>query len=75
MIEASDRWGDEAIPTHAKLLVLANVLDVSPHWLRLGTGTRKASKSSGLVHEDAAVQSGIVVVAEQQAAFVPVVEL
>lgn len=66
---------NEAIPTQAKLLALANMLGVSPHWLRFGTGARKASKASGLVHEDAAVQSGVVVVAEQQAALAPVVEL
>lgn len=74
MIEASDRWGIEAIPTQAKLLAHANMLGVSPHWIRFGTGARKASKASDLVHEDAAVQSGVVVVAEQQAALVPVVE-
>lgn len=51
------------------------MLGVSPQWLRFGMGARKAPKASGMAHDDAAVQTGAVVVAEQQAAIVPVVEL
>lgn len=65
----------EAIPTQARLLALADMLCVSPHWLRFGMGARKASKASGMAHDDAAIPTGVVVVAEQQAAIVPVVEL
>src|SRR5471032_3559645 len=57
----------EAIPTQARLLALADMLCVSPHWLRFGMGARKASKASGMSHDDAAIPAGGVAVSQQQA--------
>jgi transcriptional regulator with XRE-family HTH domain len=65
----------DAIPTQAKLLALANWLNVSPQWLRFGMGERKALKLSGKAAEEATFQSGVIVVGQQQAELVPVVEL
>lgn len=65
----------DAIPTQAKLLALADWLGVSPQWLRFGMGARKPSKSSEITSDETAVQSEIIVVGQQQALLVPVVEL
>ncbi|MYM96490.1 hypothetical protein [Duganella vulcania] len=65
----------EAIPTQAKLLALADMLGVSPQWLRFGMGARKVSKPSGMAHDDASIPPGGVVVSQQQAALAPVVDL
>jgi transcriptional regulator with XRE-family HTH domain len=61
----------DAIPTQAKLMNLAEWLEVSAEWLRFGTGKRKAAKAS----EKAESEVGVVVVGKHQAAVVPVVEL
>lgn len=62
----------DAIPTQAKLMSLAEWLDVSAEWLRFGTGKRKGAKA---VEKAAENEVGVVVVGKQQAAIVPVVEL
>lgn len=65
----------DAIPTQAKLLALADWLGVSPQWLRFGMGARKTSRSSGNTSDEMTSQAGVIVVGQQQAALVPVVEL
>jgi transcriptional regulator with XRE-family HTH domain len=66
----------DAIPTQAKLLALADWLGVSPQWLRFGKGARKTSKAaSENTSDDVAVQTGVIVISQQHAALVPVVEL
>lgn len=65
----------DAIPTQARLLALADWLDVSPEWLRFGMGVRKPPKSNETTPDEIAVQSEIIVVGQQQAVLVPVVEL
>lgn len=62
----------DAIPTQAKLISLADWLEVSAEWLRFGTGKRRAAKSSGKPAES---EVGVVVVGKNQAAIVPIVEL
>ena len=62
----------DAIPTQAKLMSLAEWLEVSAEWLRFGTGKRRAAKVSGKPAES---EVGVVVVGRNQAAIVPVVEL
>ncbi|OEZ99474.1 hypothetical protein JAB9_21180 [Janthinobacterium sp. HH107] len=62
----------DAIPTQAKLMSLAEWLEVSAEWLRFGTGKRRAAKASG---QSAESEVGVVVVGKNQAAIVPVVEL
>lgn len=62
----------DAIPTQAKLMSLAEWLEVSAEWLRFGTGKRKAVKAG---EKSAESEVGVVVVGKQQAAIVPVVEL
>lgn len=65
----------DAIPTQAQLVGLADWLGVSPQWLRFGTGARKAVKPSETVHEAAGAHSGVILVGQERAALVPVVEL
>jgi transcriptional regulator with XRE-family HTH domain len=65
----------DAIPTQAKLVGLADWLGVSPQWLRFGTGVRKAAKSSEAMHDDVGGHMGVILVGQDQAALVPVVEL
>ncbi|SFI48643.1 hypothetical protein SAMN04515618_1308 [Collimonas sp. OK307] len=60
----------EAIPTQARLLALADWLEVSPQWLRFGMGLRKAEKSN-----ETAAQSELIVLGKEQTALVPVIEL
>ncbi len=62
----------DAIPTQAKLMSLAEWLEVSAEWLRFGTGKRRAAKAIGKPAES---EVGVVVVGKNQAAIVPVVEL
>lgn len=62
----------DAIPTQAKLMNLAEWLEVSAEWLRFGTGKRKAAKVG---EKQAEGEVGVVVVGKHQAAVVPVVEL
>lgn len=62
----------DAIPTQAKLMNLANWLEVSAEWLRFGSGKRKAAKAGGAT---AANEVGVVVVGKHQSDVVPVVEL
>lgn len=62
----------DAIPTQAKLMNLAEWLEVSAEWLRFGTGKRKAAKAGEKQVEG---EVGVVVVGKHQAAVVPVVEL
>lgn len=62
----------DAIPTQAKLISLAEWLEVSAEWLRFGTGKRRAAKVSDKPAES---EVGVVVVGKKQAAIVPVVEL
>lgn len=63
----------EAIPTQAKLVALADWLEVSEQWLRFGTGRRRAGKATDTALN--APERGVVVVGKNQAAVVPVVEL
>jgi transcriptional regulator with XRE-family HTH domain len=63
----------EAIPTQAKLVALAEWLEVSEQWLRFGTGRRRAGKATDATLN--APERGVVVVGKNQAAVVPVVEL
>ncbi|CAN7698135.1 hypothetical protein LJR289_005625 [Pseudoduganella sp. LjRoot289] len=65
----------DAIPTQAKLVVLADWLGVSPQWLRFGTGGRKVAKSSDATPDEVGFHTGVIVVGQQQALLVPVVEL
>jgi len=65
----------EAIPTQAKLLALADMLGVSPQWLRFGMGARKVPKPSGMAHDDASIPPGGIAVSQHQAALAPVVDL
>ncbi|MBB5371073.1 MULTISPECIES: hypothetical protein [unclassified Janthinobacterium] len=62
----------DAIPTQAKLMNLAEWLEVSAEWLRFGTGKRRAAKATEKADES---EVGVVVVGKNQAAIVPVVEL
>jgi transcriptional regulator with XRE-family HTH domain len=62
----------DAIPTQAKLMSLAEWLDVSAEWLRFGTGKRKGATASEKAAEN---EVGVVVVGKHQSAIVPVVEL
>lgn len=62
----------DAIPTQAKLMNLADWLEVSAEWLRFGSGKRKAAKAG---EATAANEVGVVVVGKHQADVVPVVEL
>ena len=65
----------EAIPTQAKLLVLADWLGVSPQWLRFGNGGRKMAKSREAKSDEGSLHTGLIVVVQQHALLVPVVEL
>lgn len=65
----------DAIPTQAKLVGLADWLGVSPQWLRVGTGARKAAKSSETIHDEAGAHTGVILVGQDQGSLVPVVEL
>ncbi len=65
----------DAIPTQSKLVALAEWLGVSPQWLRFGTGGRKAAKPGERTPDEAGFHTGVIVVGQQQAALVPVVEL
>lgn len=62
----------DSIPTQAKLMNLAEWLEVSEQWLRFGTGKRKAANTGEKTVES---EVGVVVVGKHQAAIVPVVEL
>jgi transcriptional regulator with XRE-family HTH domain len=62
----------DAIPTQAKLMCLAEWLEVSAEWLRFGTGKRKIAKTG---EKSAETEAGVIVVGKRQAAIVPVVEL
>jgi hypothetical protein len=65
----------DAIPTQARLLALADWLEVSPQWLRFGMGVRKAVKPSEAAFDESAAQSIMITIDAEQAALVPVVEL
>jgi transcriptional regulator with XRE-family HTH domain len=65
----------DAIPTQAKLVALAEWLGVSPQWLRFDTGGRKVAKSSQVTPDEAGFHTGVIVVGQQQAALVPVLEI
>ena len=65
----------DAIPTQARLVGLADWLGVSPQWLRFGTGARKAAKRSETIHDEAGAHTGVIIVGQDQAALMPVVEL
>ncbi len=65
----------DAIPTQAKLVGLADWLGVSPQWLRFGTGARKATKSSEAADDEVGPHTGVILVGQDQAALVSVVEL
>lgn len=62
----------EAIPTQAKLLALAEWMQVSPQWLRYGIGARKGQEHSAAPLDSG---SGVVVVSAEQATLVPIVDL
>lgn len=62
----------DSIPTQAKLMSLAEWLEVSAEWLRFGTGKRKSAKAGDKASEN---EVGVVVIGKHQAAVVPVVEL
>lgn len=65
----------DAIPTQAKLVALAEWLGVSPQWLRFGTGARKPARLTEPMHDEATAHTGVILVGQDQAALVPVVEL
>lgn len=62
----------DAIPTQAKLMNLAEWLEVSAQWLRFGIGKRKAPRAGEKSSES---EIGVVVVGKHQEAIAPVVEL
>jgi transcriptional regulator with XRE-family HTH domain len=62
----------DAIPTQAKLMCLAEWIDVSSEWLRFGTGKRRVTKAGVVADRQ---EEGVVVVGKRQAAIIPVVEL
>jgi len=65
----------DAIPTQARLLALADWLDVSPQWLRFGMGLRKAVKPSEAAFDETAAQSTTITIDVDQAGLIPVIEL
>lgn len=61
------KWlGGDAVPTQEKLLALAEWFDVSPQWLRFGTGlrveARDAIEITGGHHEEAGASTELVTV-------------
>lgn len=65
----------DAIPTQAKLVGLAEWLEVSPQWLRFGTGARKAANQPVPTIAELSTYGGVIVVGQHQALLVPIVEL
>lgn len=65
----------DSIPTQARLLALADWLDVSPQWLRFGMEERKAVKPSEVAFDETAAQSTMITINVDQAALIPLVEL
>lgn len=63
----------EAIPTQAKLLLLAEWFEVSPQWLRFGTGRRKPQSARDALPTES--NSSVVVISANQPALVPLLEL
>jgi transcriptional regulator with XRE-family HTH domain len=64
----------EAIPTQAKLLALAEWLEVSPQWLRFGSG-RRIDKAGRHAPGELDSSAGVIVVGQQQAALGPIVDM
>ena len=65
----------DAIPTQARLVALAGWLGVSPQWLRFGTGARKAAKLGEPTPDEIGAHTGVILVGQDHAALMPVVEL
>ena len=65
----------DAIPTQARLLALADWLEVSPQWLRFGMGTRRAVKFDEAAFNETAAQSTTITIDVDQAMLVPIIEL
>jgi len=62
----------DAIPTQARLLAVAEWLNVSPQWLRFGMGARTPSKRNDV---STSTETEVLVRGEQRSDLVPVVEL
>ena len=65
----------DAIPTQARLLALADWLEVSPQWLRFGMGTRRDVKFDEAAFNETAAQSITITIDVDQAMLVPIIEL
>jgi transcriptional regulator with XRE-family HTH domain len=63
----------EAIPTQAKLLLLAEWFEVSPQWLRFGTGRRRQQPTRDVVPPEG--NPSILVIGASQPTLVPLLEL
>jgi transcriptional regulator with XRE-family HTH domain len=63
----------EAIPTQAKLLLLAEWLAVSPQWLRYGTGRKRQAPTRDSQGQEG--NASVLVVGASQAAMIPILEL